>query len=93
MNETAYHCSKANRADTSAQTDISFMKGGIITTMTTDITGKESARDLMELRRIDKRNRLHKRVDQLFGDKMKDRSETESTDDNIAHAILFPIST
>ena len=61
-------------------------------TMITNITGRESTGELLELRRIDKRNRMQKRVEQMFGDVMNIRSESESTDDNITHAYLFPLA-
>lgn len=68
------------------------MKGGTIMTMITNITGQESTRELLKIRRLDKRNRMQKRVEQLFGETISFDSDLESTDDKITHAMFLPLA-
>ena len=61
-------------------------------TMITNITGQESTRELLKIRRLDKRNRMQKRVEQLFCETINLDSDLESSDDNITHAMFLPLA-
>lgn len=85
-------CAPLNGTAVTSTTDITSMKGGTIMTSTTNITRLDSTGDLLKLRRLDKRNRLHQRVEQLFGEVISPNFESDSTDDSITHAVIPPLT-